>query len=352
MATERRDLRGAAERRARRAWREGAGAWMRSASVLYGAATHAWTFAHEAGLIARWRPALPTISVGGVTVGGSGKTPLTVEVARRVAAAGCRPAVVTRGFSDELALHARLGEGWPVLGDPDRWRVIDGASAVADVAVLDDGFQHRRLARDLDVVLLDADFVGRVPWRLLPAGPFREPPAALARADVIVVTRRSASPAEARAVAAWARRSFEGPRVIRCALEPGALRRIDAGAPGRGSTEGPAPAVAIAGIMKPEVFLAALRARGVDAALEIVLPDHGALPPALLPEIADAAGEGGIVTTAKDAARLLPVLPAGRQVWCLEDRLTWEEGAGELRERIEAVCAGARGAVDRESEVR
>ena len=347
MESERRDVRGAAERRARRAWREGSGPWLRAAGALYGAAIHAWSFAYEAGLLWPRQPALPTISVGGVTVGGSGKTPVAAEVARMVTAAGHRPAVVTRGFPDELALHARMSLGWPVIGHPDRRLAITEAARSADVAVLDDGFQHRRLGRDLDLVLLDADVVGRVPWRLLPSGPFREPPSALGRADAIVVTRRSAGAAAGRALAAWARRHTDVPLIARCALEPGALRRVAVAAKGREPEAGAGLRVAVTGIMKPEAFLAAVRARGLDPALEVILPDHGMLPRELASEIVEAARGAGVVTTGKDLARLAPALPAGLPLWCLEERLTWEEGVDELRQRIEAVCAGRRAAPNR-----
>lgn len=346
--TVRRDARGRAERWARRAWQDGPGPWLRAAGALYGAASRTWSFGYETGLLRARPPALPTISVGGVTVGGSGKTPVAAEVARLVAASGRRPVVVTRGFPDELALHARLSQGWPVLGCRDRGLAIREAAAVSDVAVLDDGFQHRRLARDLDIVLLDADLAGRIPWRLLPAGPFREPASALSRADVLLITRRGAPPAAARALAAWARQHAGVPLVARCALEPGGLERVgspDAGGVGAGATRsGPTPFdapgwVAVAGIMKPEPFLRALRNLGLRPALEVILPDHGTPSPGLVAEIGRVAAEGGVVTTAKDAERLRPLLPEGLALWCLGERLTWEEGADELRERVEGTAA-------------
>jgi tetraacyldisaccharide 4'-kinase len=339
----RRDARGRAELRARAAWPGGGAAWLRAATAAYGAAVRTWTFAHEAGLVAPRRGALPTISVGGLTVGGSGKTPLAAEVARLLAASGRCPAVVTRGYEDELALHARLARGWPVVGHPDRLVAIAAAArGGADIVVLDDGFQHRRLVRDLDIVILDADVVGRVPWRLLPSGPFREPPAALERAGAIVITRRAEGGPNSLAVASWARRCTDVPIVARCALEPGELRLVS-GSRGRGGPEAPTAAVAVAGVMKPEPFLAAVRAAGLRPRLEVVLPDHGLPAPSLLAEIVEAARDGGLVMTAKDAARLLPRLPPDVEVWCLGERLTWEEGLDELRERIESAAESATG---------
>lgn len=353
--TVRRDARGRAERWARRGWRDGPGPWLRASGALYGAASRTWTFGYETGLLRARLPVLPTISVGGVTVGGSGKTPFAAEIARLVAASGRRPAVITRGFPDELALHARLSRGWPVFGCRDRRAAIREAAAVAQVAVLDDGFQHRRLARDLDIVLLDADLVGRVPWRLLPAGPFREPPSALSRADVLVVTRRGAAGPDAEVLASWTRRHTEVPLVARCALEPGGLERVGGTGTRNATTSAAEPRtrkeraeppsldapgwVVVAGIMKPEPFLRSLRERGLRPELEVVLPDHGAPSPGLVAEIARAAARGGVITTAKDAERLGPLLPEGVPLWRLGERLTWEEGADELRERVEETAA-------------
>ncbi len=120
--------------------------------------------------------AVPTVSVGNLTVGGTGKTPVAAWFASRLRARGFTPALLLRGYGDDEPLvHARLNPDIPVLVDPERRR--SGKRALAQGAtalVLDDAFQHRQMPRDLDVVLVSADaWDGRV--RLLPAGPFREP---------------------------------------------------------------------------------------------------------------------------------------------------------------------------------
>jgi len=155
----------------------------------------------------------PVVSVGNITVGGTGKTPTVIRIAEILAAAGRRPAILSRGYGgasrapvnivsdgktlqmqagdagDEPVLMARKLPGIPVLTGPQRY--LTGQTAIqnftADCLILDDGFQHRELLRDLDIVLLD----GRHPLGngfTLPAGPLREPPIALRRADAIVVT--------------------------------------------------------------------------------------------------------------------------------------------------------------------
>ncbi len=153
------------------------------------------------GLKARHALPVPVISVGNLTAGGTGKTPFTVWLARALLAAGRRPGVLSRGYgaraegsllSDEGAVRAALlGPGVPQVEAPDRVR--GGASLLAahheiDVLLLDDGFQHVRLRRDLDVVLLDATdpFGG---GHLLPLGMLREKPSALARAGAVVINR-------------------------------------------------------------------------------------------------------------------------------------------------------------------
>ncbi|MBB6429675.1 tetraacyldisaccharide 4'-kinase [Algisphaera agarilytica] len=144
----------------------------------------------------------PTISVGNITAGGTGKTPMVIELVRRLQAMGHQPAVLMRGYepagleskkgSDEAAvLRGSLGGDVPVMANPSR---IDGARDVladrpeVSVFVLDDGFQHRRAHRDLNLVLVDAS----VPFgfgRVLPRGLLREPIGNLKRADQVIVTR-------------------------------------------------------------------------------------------------------------------------------------------------------------------
>lgn len=140
---------------------------------------------------------VPVISVGNVTTGGTGKTPLVIALVQRLQALGRRPAVLTRGYrappgrdSDEVIELRESLPGAAIVVNPDR--VAGAREAVrvqaADCLVLDDGFQHRRLARDLDLVAIDA----LDPWGggwTLPSGRLREPLSALRRAHLLVITR-------------------------------------------------------------------------------------------------------------------------------------------------------------------
>jgi hypothetical protein len=140
----------------------------------------------------------PVISVGNLSVGGTGKTPMTSWIVRTLIDAGHTPAIAMRGYrskngvSDEADAYARALPGTPVVAQPDRLEGLfrlfaDDEGRAVDVVVLDDGFQHRRIARQLDLVLIDAT---RDPFRdrLLPAGWLREGPAALVRASGVVLT--------------------------------------------------------------------------------------------------------------------------------------------------------------------
>lgn len=166
-------------------------------SVFYRSAVSARNVGYNTGLLKSYTANAPVISVGNITTGGTGKTPLVVWLCRRLHEKGRRCAVLTRGYKtangavdDEPAILKRACPGTKVIVNPDR--VAGAARAVsefgADVLVMDDGFQHRRLRRDLDILAVDATR----PFgygRLLPAGLLREPIGAIRRADAVVITR-------------------------------------------------------------------------------------------------------------------------------------------------------------------
>jgi len=147
---------------------------------------------YDAGWLPTHEPSIPAISVGNLTVGGSGKTPIAAWVAQGLAARGLKPAIVLRGYGvDEPLVHRRLNPRVPVITNADRVVAVAEASrSGADIAVLDDAFQHRRLRRLADIVVVSAD-----QWtpdvHLLPAGPWREPLKAVRRATLVVVTRKA-----------------------------------------------------------------------------------------------------------------------------------------------------------------
>jgi tetraacyldisaccharide 4'-kinase len=263
--------------------------------------------------------ALPTIAVGNLSVGGTGKTPLASWIARYCAARGRRPGVLLRGYGgDEQLVHRRLAPEAVVVANPDR---VAGARAAreagADVLVLDDGYQLLEVARDLNVVVVSAESVAGSPWPL-PAGPWRERWDALERADVIVVTRKHAPAALANRLAdrlaRTARRAASGvgagagaggkPPVAIAWL---AIERLDgmrSGMPqGLDSLMG-RRVLAAAGIADPESFGAQLEAAGADVQL-LAYQDHHPYDLADLARLVRAAAGGDyVVVTEKDAVKL------------------------------------------------
>lgn len=324
-----------AEDRVRRAWTTSPGPALRGAGALFGLGVDLRNLAYDTGLLRQWRAPLPVVSVGGLTVGGSGKSPVAGLLARWLADLDLPVAILTRGYPDEVALHRERAPWAMVLGDPDRLSAARAAAARgARVAVLDDGFQHRQLARDLEVVLLDLDALRRASLRRLPAGPFRDRLGELARTDVVVITRRTGGTEEGRRLARWLARRLPGTLVARLRLEPAELEPVNDAA--RAAEDAPAPAVALAGIMKPRIFFEQVARRVSEPPRPVALPDHEAPSAALLARLVEEAGPRGIVCTGKDVARLRDRLRGDVPLWVLEERLHWEEGEAAVRSAVEA----------------
>lgn len=263
----------------------------------------------------------PVVSIGNIHAGGSGKTPLVKAVAERLAAARLKVAVVSRGYGgrasrsgiavasetksllagDEPVELARALPHAAVFIGADRVRAAWEASKSADVILLDDGFQHRRLARDLDIVVIPATS-HPARERLLPLGRLREPPAALARAHAIVFLREENEPLDPAIPAAWA--PFHRAQVFE------AVRVLAGVRPYKGTVEPIAllsrPVVAFSGIARPERFHAAIARAGGRIVDAVSRPDHHRFSRADLAIVARLVERhhAVAVTTAKDAARL------------------------------------------------
>jgi tetraacyldisaccharide 4'-kinase len=282
------------------------------ASVLFGAAVRARGALYDLGLMRVHVPALPALSVGNLAVGGTGKTPVAAWAAARLREAGARPALLLRGYGgDEPLVHARLTPDLPVLANADRVAGVREALARgADCVVLDDAFQHRRLARTVDWVLVAAER-GEAAARLLPAGPAREPASALRRADVVLVTRKSATRDAAEVVAARIARGTDVATAI-CHLALDAI--VDA----RSAESRPveqlrgARLLGVAAIGAPASFFAQLRAVGPAELRTIAFRDHHAFDAGDVARlVADAAHADAVVCTLKDAVKLAPLWPHG-----------------------------------------
>jgi len=252
----------------------------------------------------------PVVSVGSLSAGGAGKTPMTIALARALTARGLKVDVLSRGygrrgkaairvdaggaaedFGDEPLLIA-LEAGVPVYVAAQRYeagRLAEAESCDAPlIHLLDDGFQHRQLHRDVNILLLDANDL--LSDRLLPAGNLRERAAAMRRADVIAIPAKDEGASIESNLRAL---GWHGPvwRVHRRISAPG----IDA------------PVVAFCGIARPEQFFAGLEAAGLRLAARIAFPDHHRYTARDLDRVlasARAAGAEAILTTEKDRVRL------------------------------------------------
>lgn len=324
------------ERRLREQWRRPRAARaLRVLARAYGGVHDGRHQLYDVGLLATHRAEIPVISVGGVTAGGSGKTPLAACLARVLGDAGHRPAILTRGYADETDLLAEEAPGAAIWGHPDRLRSARRACAEgASVAILDDGFQHRRMARDLDLLVLDRDALLRTNQARLPAGPFRERwERAVARAGAIVSTGREPWSVDVA--------SFDGALHARLGkLAPGIPVATaafghgppEAASPGaRGWSGSPAPRVALTGIMKPNLFFAQACAACASVRREFALNDHGLPTVRERTAVVEAAGRGGVLTTRKDLSRLRPLFDPGLPIWVLPETITWKAGWEEVR---------------------
>lgn len=308
--------------------------------------------------------ACPALSIGNLTVGGTGKTPVAAWYARALRDAGASPAIVLRGYGDdEWRVHQLLSPDVPVIRDADRVRgMATAVSLGADCVVLDDAFQHRRAARVSDVVLLAADT-----WspevRLLPTGPYREPWRALRRATLIVITAKTASNDRIASLRAAIRAEVgDAVPVAELGLQAGALHRVDPAAVGTdGGAHGASPAteplvtvrdravLAVSAIGDPAAFERALAQAGAHVTSRR-FRDHHTFTADEARALARSVPAGGrAVCTLKDAVKLGPLWPhASQPLWYLSQTIVVRDGADALAGAVHRVLA-AREATSRSS---
>lgn len=264
-----------------------------------------------------WSAPVPVIIIGNITVGGSGKTPLTLALIDRLRKRGYKPGVVSRGYAtkapfypffvtgdtpaeeggDEPCLIVRR-TGVPLVIDPDRPAAVRALLAKADVDIVlsDDGLQHYRLARDIELAVVDAAR-GLGNGRCLPAGPLREPPGRLDEVDRVILNGQG---------------DFEYPGAARMELRTGDLVELASGQALRPDAWlGGRKVHAVAGIGHPGRFFQTLRALGFDP-IEHPLADHSAIEPALLQFNDDLP----VIMTEKDAVKCGDWVGPG--VWMLK----------------------------------
>jgi tetraacyldisaccharide 4'-kinase len=278
-------------------------------SLLYACGVGLRLALYRSGRFEQRRLKGAVVSVGNLTVGGTGKTPMVLWLAEKFLGEGKRVAILSRGYrgtggtSDEIAmLRRRLGERVAFGVGGDRYaegRRIEARSPV-DVFLLDDGFQHLKLARDVDVLMLDGSRKLKSE-ALLPAGSLREPISSCARADILVVTRKTEQEAVEAADAHGHAIFYAQTRLL-------GFRLIGAeGVPKHVSEMGVGPFFGFCGIGNAEAFFADLRGWRLPVAGTMSFRDHHRYDASDLRRLlvaAAAVGARGFVTTEKDEQNL------------------------------------------------
>ncbi len=282
-------------------------------------------------------PSLPWISVGNITVGGSGKSPFVAWLVHQLRQRGWRPVIVCRGdggkgklpqlvephadpalVGDEACMLAQE-TGVAVIAGRDRVKAAQMAGSFGDIMILDDGFQYRQLARlpgkSCDVVLLPRSGLGN--GALLPVGPLREPVEALKRADVVVASGDANGDANGDGDGAWLENLEE-----RCWQWRNPVLAVEDVM--TASRQRPEKVVVIAAIARPQRVLTALQKLGITVVAHHCFADHHRYKPSDLTRLLDQ--ELPIVTTGKDAVKLCRLWPKDRPLWVCQHGSQGEDG--------------------------
>ncbi|MGL4944596.1 MAG: tetraacyldisaccharide 4'-kinase [Thermoguttaceae bacterium] len=302
-------------------------------AVPYGVAVNCRNVLYDKRLLKVGHAGVPTIAVGNLTLGGTGKSPMVAWLMAWSESRGLRAGVVSRGYhaasenrvNDEVAELLRKFPSLPHAESPNRLRAAAElrASSPVEILILDDAFQHRRIARDLDIVLLDAT----APFghdRIFPRGTLREPITSLRRADVVVLSRATMIDADARRQIADRVRSIN-PRVTWCEATHRASGETASWLAGR-------CVVAFCGIGNPNGFHHTLNSCGAIVGELVAFPDHHHFTHDDLSLLIATANRHNapLVCTTKDRVKLPTDFPA-RSIEIEIDFLTGED---ELKERL------------------
>jgi tetraacyldisaccharide 4'-kinase len=300
---------------------------LRPAAALYGMAMSLRNRLYDRGIFKSWRSPIPVVSVGNITTGGTGKTPLVDWIVKFYEASGIATAIVSRGYGrrtkgvrlvsdgrrilvgsrdagDETAMLAARNLGTIVVAAENRVEGVQFlmrqfANRLPGVIVLDDAFQHRKIARDLDIVVVNASAPNELD-AMLPAGRLREPLRGLNRADLIILSKITD---EAKAAPLLARLERTGKPVLRSKIKPGKLMRVDGL---KTETNESVKALAFAGIGAPAGFLHSLKDAGVKVEATKFFRDHEPYTEAAIRSIIAESARKGLVpiTTEKDWFRI------------------------------------------------
>jgi len=313
-------------------------------SLLYGVAARLRAWLYAQGILKQRRLDRPVISVGNLTVGGTGKTPMVIWLAERLVAEGKRVGILSRGYkgsagiSDEIeSMKFHLQEGVLYGVGADRYEQGKRLEANVDAFLLDDGFQHLQLARDVNILLIDAA-QPLAKQTMLPTGGLREPVSAMGRADLLVFTRTETVPGTGAAI-----EKLQDYPVFSAATRLIGFRRFGAGSQVLPAAEISAgPFYAFCGIGNPRAFFHDLQNWQFPLAGQCEFADHhryDVRDAAELEAAARSAGAKALITTEKDAQNLAGVTFAEFPVYVATiDLEIFKEAAllALIREKLEA----------------
>lgn len=340
-----------------------AGVILKPLSLVYRTGVSLRLSLYRAGVLRARRLATPVISIGNITAGGSGKTPMTIHIAELLKKKGHGVAVLSRGYKrsskgviavsdkdkvligpaeagDEPYLMARRLSGVPVIVGEDR--VKAGEYAIGrfspEFILLDDGFQHIRLHRDLNILLVDssAAFGNN---RLLPAGLLREPVSAVGRADLIMVKGGKLTPGDEERLKGFALETLSFHYKVTGATRLKTNKRLSPK-----ELQG-LKAFALAGVANPTAFLETLKGLGVSITGKRMYRDHHPYSKADFDSIKSAAaGAEVIVTTEKDAVKLEGFDEAAVPVYAISIEVVMDGAASDaLDKHLGRLSGGERG---------
>jgi tetraacyldisaccharide 4'-kinase len=339
------------EGQSRGAWPSLQRAGLCLASLPYGWGVRLRNWRYDRGGAGIQRAGVPVVSVGNLTAGGTGKTPCVEYVAAWFRQRDCCVAILSRGYgspgglNDEaLVLEENLPDV-PHLQGADRAALAAAAveELESEILVLDDGFQHRRLARDLDLVLLDATN----PWghgHLLPRGLLREPPSSLRRAGVVLLTRCDQTEAAAIAqLRATVTRLAPSALVVEATHQPVELVNQDPAPLDRLQGR---PVAAFCGLGNPAAFRRTLLDLGARLGAFRTFPDHHAYSRADVADLAAWARQQPadcvLATTQKDLVKLRVRQLGERELWAVRVRFHVQEGQEALDRKLHEVLTRQR----------
>ncbi|MDX1908496.1 MAG: tetraacyldisaccharide 4'-kinase [Bacteroidia bacterium] len=334
--------------------------WLLPLSPLYGAGARLYAYLYDTGLRRAWQAPVPVISVGNIAAGGTGKTPVVSWLITSLRAMGYQPAYLSRGYGrmtrgfrlvspgdqaatvgDEALMISQRHPETPVGVCEDRQTGIQHLTSVhfPDLILLDDAFQHRRVARDLDWVVIDATIP---PYRdsLLPGGSLREPIGALRRADLLIISKwtHPAQAEEVRTHLAWLDKPVAACQPVWTSVAPAGTD-----VPVSPEVLADRPVILVSGIGNPAFFETQARQYGANVLHHLIFADHhpytaGEVTAILRVWQAHSSQQPWLLTTEKDATRLLPVWPASAPVpHVARLTLTWLPGWADPLAQVAAI---------------